>query len=341
MRKTLFTQSVGMLLPLALLAGSWLVYQRLTAPDKPVLVSNEKNTTASPNEAPSSRLPTPTVDASDRQSDTGQRIPALPNTDPATPRPALLPDADVIAEAGAKRLSEEEFKSLERRISKEPALVAELLVQFRTNTDLVVAKQLAALLAGSRNPEIVETAASLIYSGEAGSIERGLELLSRIQPHSSAARDIAIDLLSSETNPTTLVSTMNVLATPSGGTTDAQRTLLIDNLLLLSEHPDPDVRSHSVSLIGRWQPSLDTSTVLVQGLSDPNPVVRARSASAMRNVASPSDDAIYALLSVAENPQESKVTRQSALYALENKTLSLDTQSRYEQAVITVRRTRQ
>ncbi|OED37448.1 hypothetical protein AB833_23810 [Chromatiales bacterium (ex Bugula neritina AB1)] len=345
MPSSYITRSTGILLPLAIVAGGWFLWPQSHAPelmagDQRALQSTISQSANSVKSKEPHRVPTNSTTLA-LSSDSSNQLPETQRFDiTSTNVPAHEYSIDEAKEI-ANRLSDNEFTALEKRIQSDPILVGELLQQYRVNTDLSQAKQLAALLAASSDFRIVETAASLLYSGESESMQRGLELLSRIQPHSHAARDIAIELLSSETNPDLLVSTMNVLATPAKDATGEQRISLLENLLLLAEHPDARVRSHSLTLLGRWDNSQNKGPVLVQGLTDTDPIVRARSASALRHVKNPLHDSIYALLSVAENPDEVKTTRQSALYSLSHMALPDETLYRYQQAVITVRRTRQ
>lgn len=242
---------------------------------------------------------------------------------------------------GIEAISDNEFNLLQSRLRNDPDLLRALLTEFRFNVDPERAKRIAALLGDLNNPEIVDAAKEMIYSGNPESQHIGLDLLSRLQPRNNEARDIAIELLSSETNPELLVSTMNVLGTPVRTASEQQRALLIDNLNLLSSHRNPTVRSHSMALLGRWSPNDHGKTILTAGLTDQDPTVRARSTSAFIGKSNVGESAIYGLLAVAENSEEVKTTRQSALYALQKMQLPADAQVRYEQAVITVRRTRQ
>jgi len=114
-----------------------------------------------------------------------------------------------------ERYNDNEFRRMEARLSTDVGLRMQLLEEFRNYPGSPRAKQIAALLGPFDDTEIIETASMLVYSGDPDSQRMGLELLSRMQPHSDDARNIAIDLLSSVDDPTTLVSTMNVLAIPA------------------------------------------------------------------------------------------------------------------------------
>lgn len=249
------------------------------------------------------------------------------------------PNSDV-SNIGHTVLTDDQFRSLQSRLHNDPVFMQDLINEFRYNSDPQRGKRIAALLGDTNHQNIVQAAAEMAYSGDPASQHIGLDLLSRLQPVNSQARDIAIELLTNETNPELLVSTMNALATPTNSANNQQRVQLIDNLHLLSNHPDPRVRSHSISLLGRWNTG-GAATIQTQGLTDQDATVRARSVSAFIGKNDADERVIQSLLRVAENNNEVKTTRQSALYALQKMQLSTTARARYEQAVLTVRRTRQ
>ncbi len=236
-------------------------------------------------------------------------------------------------------LSDDEFHQLERLMRTDPDLRMDILEEFRYNTNPERAKQLAALLGEYNDPEIVQTASELAYSGDPQSQIAGLDLLARLQPGNPEARDVAINLLSSESNSSMLVATMNVLATPTGTATAGQRQLLTDNLSNLSLHRDANVRAHSIALMGRWDKNSATSKEsFTRGLSDTDPAVRAGAAYALNNVQEPNEDMINGLLAIAENANEKKATRYAALNALGSMSLTSTAQRLYNAAKISINR---
>ena len=227
-------------------------------------------------------------------------------------------------------MSDAEFQNLERRIRQDPTLLTDILAEYRYNSDPERAKRLAALIAKLKHPQILTIATELAYSSDETSKRNGLELLSRIQPHSSEARDISIELLAVESDPDFLVATMNVLATPAADANTGQKQLLLDNIGLLSTHQDPSVRAHSIALLGRWDKNNpDVTSTLVSGLSDNSSHVRARAATALRGISNPNPETIASLLGVLENASEQKTTRQTAMLALKQMPLSESQKSRY------------
>jgi len=220
------------------------------------------------------------------------------------------------------RYTDNEFRRMETRLSTDTALRMQLLEEFRNYPDSNRAKQIAALLGPFDDPEIIETASMLVYSGDSNSQRMGLELLSRMQPHSDDARNIAIDLLSSVDDAATLVSTMNVLAIPAKDANAEQRQLLADNTYNLSNHRDPRVRSHSLSIMSRWQKNApNTVTAIERGLTDPEAAVRSSAVYASENMTSASPALINNLLTIAENIDEKRTVRSAAVRAISTMTL--------------------
>lgn len=241
-----------------------------------------------------------------------------------------------ITSVGLSPLSDEEFTTLQSQLQADDTLLDTLLDEFRYNTNPQRARQIAALLGEHNHQKVVDAAAGLVYSGDPVSKKMGLDLLSRLQPINSQARDIAIELLSAEDDPLLLVSTMNVLATPSPSATSQQRNALLDNTTILATHRDPQVRSHSVALIGRWSKNTGVDT-LTTAMTDIHPQVRARAVSALRGLPNPERNVIDGLFQIAENSDEEKVTRQSSLYALKDMLQTDEDRQRYRLAQLSVR----
>lgn len=327
------------ILPLATLAGGWYLQKQAEVPtQRPPAVTQTPDKSAEPIIRPApDTVETQTSDlavSGDNQHNGARSESAASDANDSTVDTASEDDA---GDVGVTPLTDDEYANLLVRLKRDPEFLTALLEEYRLNTDPVRAKRLATLFGDLRDPAIVQTAAALVYSGNPDSQRMGLDLLSRLQPYSNEARTIAMELLSSETDPALLVATLNVFASTAKTAGTEQRALLLDNLNLLANHQDSAVRSHSLSLIGRWGDGTD-SALLIDGLTDSSSLVRARSASALRNAENPGTPVILGLLAVAENTNEIKTTRQSALYSLKNMPMDDQARSRYEEAVIQVRR---
>ena len=332
-------KSLVLLLPLAILAGGWYFLQSQSLDS-----SNPDSTATAPAEAvsPSATSPFATDNpVATEKDDASIIVDAIP-TDPApddsntnnanesSSQPAIDNNVATINSTGVdaasvavEPLTDEEFLRLEQQIKTDRQLRMQLLEEFRYNTDPARAKQLAALLGPYDDPAIVQTASELAYSGDLQSQIAGLDLLARVQTRNDEARNVAIDLLSSGNDPTLLVATMNVLATPARAATPGQRQLLNDNLGNLANHYDPKVRGQSLALIGRWDKnSAVARESLSRGLTDSDAAVRSRAAFAIKNIRNPDADMITGLLALAENTDDKKSARFAALSALEKMQLT-------------------
>ena len=333
---------VLLIIPLAILAGGWFFMQTKTTESQPSLSQDStpaENSSLTQDDSRSTDEE-PLAESTDITTAVVNDI-APSNENPAPTAPDQQPgsEVDVTTVSVDRRLTDEEFERLETLLRNDRGLRLELLDEFRFNTDPERAKQLAALLGPYNDPEILQTASELVYSGDPVSKTAGLNLLSRVQPRSNEARNIAIDLLSVESEPEFLVSTMNVLATPARGANEGQRQLLTDNLSNLSSHYDPRVRSQSLSLIGRWDKNSAASRdSLTRGLSDTDPAVRSSAAYAIKNIQNPDDFMVDGLLNIAEDTDAKKSTRYAALEALAEMNLSGTLVGRYNLAKRNVNR---
>ena len=320
------------IIPLAILAGGWFFYQSAKSPTTP----DDSNPIENVAQTGLGQTGNPLATVSEQPDETSiqpDSVSVVNVDDPRAPsiiNPAPTREDIDLTTLAAVPMSDAEFKNLERRIRQDPTLLTDILAEYRYNADPERAKRLAALIANLSSPQILATATELAYSSDPVSKRNGLELLSRIQPHNSEARDISIELLGVESDPDFLVATMNVLATPAADADTSQRQLLLDNINLLSTHQEPSVRAHSIALLGRWaKNNPDVATTLVTGLSDDSSHVRARAATALRGISNPDTATITSLLYVLENPNEIKTTRQTAMLALQQMPLSASQKSRF------------
>lgn len=335
-------KSLIALLPIALVAVGWYFTQSKKT-ESPVAVSiatTSSESTAAPSSVESTtdnplavQKDNATQIVESIKNDSSANTTSLQNTTPAndqlvdstTNNTIETPEASSVA---IEPLSDAEFLRLEQQLKTDTALRLSLIEEFRYNTDPTRAKQLAALLGPYDDPEVMQAASELAYSGDPQSQIAGLDLLSRIQPRNGEARDIAIDLLSSGNDPALLVATMNVLATPARNVSDTQLQSLNDNLNNLSNHYDPNIRSQTLALMGRWDKNSHAArNALSEGLNDSNPAVRSSATFAINNIRNPDDQMISSLLSIAENTNDKRSTRYAALRALGSMQLS-STQSR-------------
>jgi hypothetical protein len=318
-------KSLLIILPLIIVISGWFILTRDPGTATPAAQLTVDTLTTDQSQPTSLQSATVTEYETSIQQDTGNSVTSV-TQEPVAERtlsdaPVTTLNADT-ASLGYEPLSDEAFKQIQNRLRTEPDYLTSVLLELRSNTDPNRAKQLAALLADINDPRVYETAAELAYSGDPASQLAGLDLLNRIQTRSSDARDVAIQLLGTESNPEILVATMNVIATPTASATAEQRQLISDNLFLLSNHHVPEVRAHSLSVLGQWEKQNPAVTeALSSALQDTDAHVRARAVYALNGTANIDDTLTENLLLVLENTDESKATREAAMFILQDQAL--------------------
>ena len=249
-------------------------------------------------------------------------------------------DSIDVLELGKRSLDESSFRYWVSRLRDNPQLLQAAVNEFLENTDPTRARNLAALLGEVNTPLVLNAATQLSQSTDTNSQLNGLELLARLQPTNTHARNHAIDMLATQTDANILVATLNVFATPAQAVSPEQRQLLLDHAQLLSTHNNANVRALSIDTMSKWSRG-KSDLAASNGLQDADGAVRAKSAASLVGVENASAESRQRLLNVAANKQELKTTRQLALYALSTMPLTPEERQRYEALEIEVRRTRQ
>lgn len=265
--------------------------------------------------------------------------PAAPDTVVARAPDPSLPDLDVTQLARGP-LSDEDYESLVARLQSDPALLQQLIDEFRQEQDPKRRVLLARLLGEAGGDAITQIASELIFSGDKDSRELGLQLLRQVQPGNSQARDMASSLLATEVEPGVLVSTLTALASP-GTVDEGSRALLSDQVALLASHADAGVRGVSLDVLSRWSTDGRDTPVLINGLLDPESRVRESAAYALVGHEDDNSAIVEALFTVLRNAEEQRATRKAVVLALRSFSLN-DTQGNelqsLERELNTVRR---
>lgn len=241
---------------------------------------------------------------------------------------------------GRSAISDADFLQLAAAFRHDPVLLQQLIDEFRQETDAKRRLALVRLLGEVGGDSVTRTASELIYSGEAESRLLGLELLQQVQPGNAAAREIASSLLATEVEPGILVGTLTSLAKP-GQVDESSRQFLSEQVAFLTSHEDATVRSISLDILSRWSNDGQYTHVLVDGLSDAEPVVRESAVYALVGLEDVSRNVIDSLLSVAVDTSEDKRTRGGAILALKGMPISSDVRQQVavaEQQVNTIQR---
>ncbi|ASJ70402.1 HEAT repeat domain-containing protein [Granulosicoccus antarcticus] len=242
----------------------------------------------------------------------------------ATAPPALPAlDVSLIAQTA---MSDADYEALVARLKTDPALLLQLVDEFRQEQNPERLALLARLLGEAGGADVTQLASELIFSGNDTSRELGLQILRQVQPGNTEARSIASGLLATEVEPKVLMSTLTVLASP-GTVDEGSRALLGDQVALLASHENAGVRGVSLDILSRWSTDGRDTPVLINALQDPEPRVRESAAYALVGHEDASETVIQSLLIVLRNADEQKATRRAALMALRSFALNAELQS--------------
>ena len=228
-------------------------------------------------------------------------------------------------------MSDEQIVELVAALRGDPVLLQNLMEEFRAETDAERLAWLALILGETGGSELTNLAAELAYSGDPGSQAAGLSLLGHLQPSDAEARNVIINLLSSETDPAVLKNVLNAVAIPGFASID-QEQALIDQLLPLASHQQAAVRSHSLAILSRWSSDEALAPLLQAGLLDNDQLVRTTAVFAIADHPQVSTDFRNDLFSVVENVDEVRRMREGALLALKKSDLSEQEQRRLHRA---------
>ena len=243
------------------------------------------------------------------------QIPAIDETDKVSLEPVDF------ASLGRGALTDEEYLTLSERFRNDPALLQQLIDEFRQETDPSRKASLSKLLGEIGGADVTLAASELVFSGDPESRRIGLELLQAVQPGNAEARDIASTLLATEVEPGVLVDTLTTLARP-GSVDDGARQYLSEQIAFLADHDSEKVRSVSLNILSRWNKNGQYTEVIRGGLTDEAPVVRESAAYALVGHKNISQTLVDSLLAVATNDQELEQARRGAVLALKGMPIS-------------------
>lgn len=215
----------------------------------------------------------------------------------------------------------------------DPAFAAAIMQEFRSETDPQRLKRLALVLGELDSDELVPLAEEMLYSGNPDSTDAAFFLLNRVQARDPAARDVAMRVLSAESNPSTLVSAINILSRPAR-LDDQQRNDLVNHITPLISHDDAKVRRRSYATLAKLSPDGSATDILLAGLNDPDPKVRQSITYSFISNVVDAEDVRFSLFSIAENTAETKITRQGAVQALLKQPLTIDEKERVDAVVL-------
>ncbi|MFK7994917.1 MAG: HEAT repeat domain-containing protein [Granulosicoccus sp.] len=313
--------SVVVLLALVALAGNWYIGQDLPA-DTPVdSVSRIDSEVSSPDSIIENASPfvviSPGSEPTNSQPDIAERSPVVDPELPVTT--ASLSRSELPAWDSA--LSESQLSELVAALNADPALLQQLIDEFRQETDPARKKKLAMVLGETGGEQATLVASELIFSGDSEARTLGMDLLQDIQPGNAQARDIASNMLATEIEPAVLIDAMTALSRPGDVDSDS-RAYLSDQLAWLTTHEDDGVRSISLDILSRWSEDGRYTDTLVAGLNDESEYVRKAAAYSLVGHENSSAAVVDSLFTIVRKASERRNVKRAAILALKSMPLS-------------------
>lgn len=216
---------------------------------------------------------------------------------------------------GSEDISDADLEALIDRLNNDPDSLTGLINELRMEGDPERVKRLLFVVGATKNKAVLPAAEELLYSGDNGLRDKGLELLGRIAPVDPQAMFVASNLLVSETEPRVLMAAINVIAQPGAASTE-DRESVVPQITALMAHESASVRGFSLTTASRLSNNADLAPILYDGLYDTHSSVRNSAISALSNFPYRSLQANQKLLDMARDESEVLDIRQSAIKAL-------------------------
>jgi len=239
-------------------------------------------------------------------------------------------------EIGNEPITDDALIELVNRLNNDPALLADLINDLRAETDPERLQRLVYILGSTANSAVLPAATEMIYSGITSSRDMGLDLLSRVASNNPEAYEVASSLLVSETEPSVIVATLNVMAKP-GMATPEVRESMITQIMPLSTHESTAVRGFSVATLARLSNDPDMAPVFFNALYDSEPAVRSSGVYAFSSFPYHTAEASQKLLDMVEDESEHMEVRRGAMLALSNNSPDELTRSRVDAVELKMR----
>lgn len=237
-----------------------------------------------------------------------------------------------VSQLGYESLNEDDSNNLVAELQTNPKLLKQLLDEFRTVASPERAIRLTRWLQRVQSKEITAVGKEMAYADSLMTRQAGLNLLGGQQPHSTNARNIIAQLLEHENDPAVQISALNALAIP-GPTEPELRARLMKQFEALTTSLDPVVKHHSLSMMSRWGETQNLNEFYLQGLTDTDERVRTVALLSLTGTNYRDANAKNALLRVIEDTNESVLTRNNALFGLQDFGMTSKEHYRYQQMI--------
>jgi hypothetical protein len=258
----------------------------------------------------------------------------LPSARPAVMPTATLPAYASVDQLWALALAPQGGYDAEDRLRQlaqsNPVALRSLLQRYDSAQTAHARDLLKSILSTVQAPDVIAFSMRLANSSNAAERKFGFEMLQSVAPDSPEVRTIARRTLASEQAPEVLVQALAALK--SGATEPEEADQVVAQLTSLARHADPAVRSASIAQLGQWDKKGEGAERLSQALADSAPQVRQAAIFAIAQNGVRSEAIKSALMTLLNNPQESREVRGSALQVLERFSLSKEEVASFNQA---------
>lgn len=253
-------------------------------------------------------------------------------------KPLALPDNASVDELLARALLPADRQQqgyaaedrLRQLIQSDPTALRKLLLRYDSARAPQERELLKSLLSTVQTPEVIAFSTRLAGSLDAAERKAGFDMLQSLAPDAPATRELVKRTLATEQSPEVLVQALATLT--SAAAEPDETSAIVAQLGRLAQHPDPAVRSASITQLGRWDKTGEGAGRLAQALADPSPEVRQAAVFAIAQTGARSESLKSALLALVSNPQETRDVRGSALQVLERFSLSKEEYAVFTQA---------
>jgi|GEM_PF-5131370 len=244
------------------------------------------------------------------------KVPSSLETKPGSAAAAGVYPADI----GQSSFSNDEFHKIVRLLRTDPEFLLGLQSEFQTSQNPARLKRLAFMLGDLRDDSLVNVATQMLNSGQSISEIAALQLLGRLQIHSTEAREQILQVINVRPEASVVIGALNALARPmEENVVESERLHVANQITPLLSHPDNEIRRHSYALLFRWADTVaDLEPTLLSALEDSDPGVRRTAAQGFIKAPNKTQAAKLALLRMLDNQEESAGNRKAAALALQN-----------------------
>lgn len=197
----------------------------------------------------------------------------------------------------------------------DPAYLRELMRQYAHETELDKRGALLAILQSVPTEEVKRFALQQADSSDMVTRQEGLALLSAFPLDDADVRGLLVGQIDKEQDPAMLKDLVNMLAPTMVPTEDAAP--LVEQLVRLRQHPDPEVRAASVLQSSQWDKGGDIESTLHHAMLDSDTRVRQAAIAGITSERLHSDRLKDVLLEAAYDRDTDPEERNAAIFALE------------------------